>query len=96
MAGYVIGDVEVLNETGYAEYRQRFDPIMEKYGGRLLVNGGHLYAMEGNWLPRRLVILEFPSAAKAKAWLASPEYAEIAPIRAAHARTHFITIVEGS
>jgi uncharacterized protein (DUF1330 family) len=52
--------------------------------------------MEGNWLPRRLVILEFPSAAKAKAWLASPEYAEIAPIRAEHARTHFITIVEGS
>ena len=96
MAGYVIGDVEVLNEAGYAEYRQRFDPIMEKFGGRLLVNGGHLAAMEGAWLPRRLVILEFPSAALARAWFASPEYAAIAPIRAAHARTHFITIVEGA
>jgi len=95
MAGYAIGDVEVLDEAAYGEYRRRFDDILAKFGGRILVNGGHAQAMEGNWIPRRLVILEFPSANLARAWLASAEYGEIAPIRHEHAKTHFLTIVEG-
>jgi len=95
MAGYAIGDVEVLDEAGYGEYRRRFDAILESFGGRLLVNGGRTEAMEGNWIPPRLVILEFPSTERARAWLTSPEYAEIAPIRHRNARTHFLTIVEG-
>jgi len=95
MAGYAIGDVEVLDEVGYGEYRRRFDAILQQFDGRLLVNGGKTVAMEGSWVPRRLVILEFPSAERAHAWLTSPEYAQIAPIRHRCARTHFLTIVEG-
>jgi uncharacterized protein (DUF1330 family) len=95
MAGYAIGDVEVIDEEGYGEYRRRFDAVMVKFGSRLLVNGGAAEAMEGTWVPRRLVVLEFPSAERARAWLTSPEYAEIAPIRYQNARTHFLTIVEG-
>ena len=95
MAGYAIGDVEVLNEAGYAEYRSRFDAILALFGGRLLITGGATEAIEGHWIPKRLVVLEFPSPEMAKAWLTSPEYAEIAPIRHEHARMHFITIVDG-
>jgi len=95
MAGYVIGDVEVLDVEGYGEYRRQFNAILARYGGRLVVNGGAAETMEGNWVPRRLVVLEFPSAERARACLASPEYAQIAPIRYQNARTHFLTIVEG-
>jgi uncharacterized protein (DUF1330 family) len=95
MAAYAIGDVEVLDEDGYAEYRRRFDDILAKFGGRILVNGGHTEAKEGAWVPRRLVVLEFPSLEHARRWFDSPEYGEIAPIRHEHAKTHFLTFVDG-
>lgn len=95
MTAYLLADVEVLNEEAYAEYRQKFDPILTKYGGRILINGGPVEAMEGNWLPRRLVVLEFPSVSHAKGWYTSPEYREITPIRLHHATTHFVTLADG-
>ena len=94
MAGYAIGDVEVLNEEAYGEYRRRFDAILAQFGGRILINGGRPDPVEGNWEPRRLVVLEFPSVDLARQWLSSSEYGEIAPIPQEHATTHFQTIVE--
>jgi uncharacterized protein (DUF1330 family) len=95
VAAYLIADVEVHEPEPYAAYRQRFDPILERYGGRILVAGGAVEPLEGEWRPARLVILEFPSADHARRWHASPEYAEIAPIRQRHATTHFLTLAEG-
>lgn len=95
MAAYLIADVEVDDPEPYAEYRRRFDAILETYGGRILVNGGHCEAIEGAWLPLRLVVLEFPSAEQARRWHASPEYRTILPIRLRHATTHYLTLVEG-
>lgn len=95
MPAYLIADVEVIDAGPYAEYRSQFDGILERYGGRILVNGGRSEAIEGDWRPRRLVVLEFPSADHAKRWHASPEYREILPIRLRHAITHYLTLVEG-
>ena len=41
--------------------------------------------MEGDALPPRTVVLEFPSVEAAKAWYNSPEYQEIIGIRHANA-----------
>jgi len=95
MAAYLIGDVEVLNEEEYAEYRRRFDGILDLYGGSILVAGGAPEPLEGDWRPKRLVILAFPDIDQARRWYASPEYAEIAPIRQNHALTHFVTLIDG-
>jgi uncharacterized protein (DUF1330 family) len=95
MAAYLIANVEVNNPDAYLEYRQRFDPILETYQGKLIVGGGPCEALEGDWLPERLIVLEFPSAELARAWYESPEYGEIAPIRHQHATTHFLTLVHG-
>ena len=95
MAAYLLADVEVLDPEPYAEYRHRFDAILAQYSGRILVNGGAVESLEGNWRPRRLVVLEFPSADHARRWHTSPEYAEILPIRLHYAATRFITLVEG-
>jgi uncharacterized protein (DUF1330 family) len=91
-----MADVEVTNPAGYQEYRDKFDPILQKFGGRLLVNGGPCEALEGDWLPARLVVLEFPSAEHARSWYTSPEYGAITGIRARNATTHFLTLVEGA
>ena len=95
MTAYLIADVEVVNEAAYAEYRRRFDEILSPFGGRILVVGGTPVPLEGAWLPKRLVVLAFPDMERARSWYASPEYAEIAPIRRDHAQTHFVALVDG-
>jgi uncharacterized protein (DUF1330 family) len=47
-----------------------------------------------DWRPPRLVILEFPDAASARAWWASPEYAAAKAIRQSCARTRML-LIEG-
>lgn len=94
MAAYVIVDIQVTEPVGYAEYRQLAPPIVASYGGRYLVRGGALETLEGDWAPQRLVILEFPSVAQAKAWWDSPEYR---PLREMRQRTTIskMVVVEG-
>ncbi len=96
MVAYLMADVEVTNPAAYQEYRDRFDAILEAHEGRLLVGGGPCEALEGAWLPKRLIVLEFPSPEHAKRWYTSPEYQQITPIRAQHAVTHYVTLVEGA
>jgi uncharacterized protein (DUF1330 family) len=95
VTAYLIADVEVIDEAAYAEYRRRFDGILEQFGGQILVAGGAPLALEGEWLPKRLIVLSFPDMDRARSWYASPEYAEIASIRRDHAHTHFLTLIDG-
>lgn len=95
MSVYLVADVELLNPVAYREYAEQFDPILETFGGRILVVGGEPTPLEGEWHPHRLVILEFPDRDAVDAWYRSPEYAEIVQIRYEHARTHFITCFDG-
>jgi uncharacterized protein (DUF1330 family) len=94
MAGYVIADVEVLDPAGYEEYRRGVPATIAAYGGRYLVRGGAAEVAEGGWTPMRVVILEFESAAQAKAWLESPEYRPLRQIRQRCAKSK-VVVVEG-
>ena len=84
MSAYVIADVEVLDPAGYEAYRQQVPPTIAAFGGRYVVRGGALTALEGDWSPKRCVILEFPSMAQLEAWYDSPAYV---PLRALRERT---------
>jgi len=64
------------------------------YGGKFLVRGGRVQTLEGEWQPQRIVVLEFESAAKAKAWWSSQQYAEPKRIRQSASVTKMI-LVEG-
>jgi uncharacterized protein (DUF1330 family) len=94
MAAYVIADLEVADPVRYAEYRQQVPATVAAYGGRFLVRGGEHEVVEGDWSPRRLVVLEFPSLAQARRWYESEEYRGPKAIRLAAASTNAI-IVEG-
>jgi uncharacterized protein (DUF1330 family) len=77
----MILDIKVTDPEEYTTYRERSGATVERYGGRYLVRGGQVETMEGDWQPGRVVVLEFPSAERAKEWYGSPEYQEILPIR---------------
>ena len=95
MAGYVILDIEVIDPAGYEEYKKLSPAAVAAYGGKFLVRGGKYEIVEGQWKPQRVVVLEFESVARAKAWLESPEYRPARLLRQKYAFTKAI-IVEGA
>ena len=94
MAGYVVVNDEITDEAVFAEFRERVAATVEAHGGRYLVRGGATEVADGDWTPGRLVILEFDDVDRARAWLNSPEYAELREIRRKSANASVI-IAEG-
>lgn len=94
MSAYIVVQVDVQDPTRYESYKKLVPPSLEKYGGRFIVRGGKTETLEGNWTPKRFVIVEFPNAERAKAWWSSRDYAEAKALRQATASTQMI-IAEG-
>lgn len=94
MSAIIIVDIEVIDPVRYEDYKRIASEAIAAHGGRYLVRGGATEVLDGDWTPRRLVVLEFESVEKAKAWRASPEYAEAAKIRDECARANMI-VAEG-
>lgn len=92
MAGYIIADVDIHDLDKYRDYRRMTGPTLEKYGGRPLVVGGPLESLEGNWAPKRMVVLEFPSVEQAKAWWASEDYREAKELRQRIGFTNMVVV----
>ena len=95
MPAYLVVDITVKDAATYDQYRRLAPPSIALYGGRYLARGGETAVLEGDWKPTRLVILEFPTLEKAKAWWASPEYAEAKALRQ-RAASADIVLIEGA
>ena len=94
MPAYVIANVEVSDPIRYEEYKRLVPSTIAAYGGRYLARGGPAQVLEGEWKPKRLVIVEFETAAQARAWWDSAEYAPVRSVRRACARAELV-LVEG-
>jgi uncharacterized protein (DUF1330 family) len=89
---YVIADVDITDPKLFEEYRKLVPATIEKHGGRYVVRGGETDVREGDWHPRRLVIIEFPSMEKAKGWYASPEYAQPLAMRKRSSKSKIVFV----
>ena len=94
MTAFLIADIEVTDPVGFDEYKRLANDTITAYGGKYVVRGGDFEVLEGDWSPKRIVILEFPSMSSLKAWYDSPEYAPLKRIREMSANSRFV-IVEG-
>ena len=94
MAAYVILEIEVHDPIQMEVYRQQAPTTVAAYDGKFVVRGGAITPLEGDWNPKRITILEFPSVARAQEWWDSPEYTVAKQIREKAAHTKLI-IVEG-
>jgi len=95
MAAYFIVELEVTDPGVFEEYRKQVSGTIEKYGGRYIVRGGKSETLEGDWHPKRVVVLEFPSVEQAKRWYGSPEYKPLLALRLKSSRARII-LVEGA
>jgi uncharacterized protein (DUF1330 family) len=94
MPAYIIVDIDVHDAVAYETYKTLAPPSIAQYGGRYIARGGKTETLEGDWSPSRLVILEFPTADRARSWWASTEYAEGKAMRHRSARSRMI-LTEG-
>lgn len=94
MKAYIIVDVNITNPSRYEDYRKLTPASLVPYDGKFIVRGGATETLEGEWLPGRVVVLEFPSMQQAKAWWSSAAYAPAKAIRQSAAETKMI-LVEG-
>jgi uncharacterized protein (DUF1330 family) len=81
MAAYVIFDIDIRDANRYQDYMKHVKPALEKAGARYLARGGAHKSYEGDWSPRRLVLLEFPSVAAWESFYNGPEYQGVKAIR---------------
>jgi uncharacterized protein (DUF1330 family) len=88
MPALLIADIDVRDPEAYTRYRSANPAIVGRFGGKYLAVGGEVRVLEGDWTPRRTVIIEFPSMAALQSFYDSPEYAAIRGIRwqSAHSR----------
>jgi uncharacterized protein (DUF1330 family) len=94
MSAYVIVEIEVQDPVGYEEYKKLAGATVNAHGGKYIVRGGKTEVLEGDWEPKRIVVLEFESMDRAKEWLNCEEYREPRKMRHATARTNMV-LVEG-
>ena len=95
MAAYAIGRLEMRDQSWVQEYGPKTAALVAKYGGKYLVRGGTMERLEGvGKLPSVVVVLEFPSMERARAWYNDPEYAPLIKLRQTGSDLDFV-LVEG-
>ena len=94
MSAYVLVDNDVQDPEAYAQYIEQATPTVAAYGGRYLVRGGRTHTVDGDWTWSRVVLLEFPDLAAARAWIDAPELQELHALRRRHARSQLV-LLEG-
>ena len=94
MPAYLIVNVEITDPEKYEEYRKVASPTVDAFGGKYLARGGTSEALEGDWTPNRLIVIEFESIDRAKEGWSSETYRIPKQMRQASANAQMI-VVEG-
>ena len=93
MSAYVIFDVDIRDMARYQEYMKVVKPAVEAAGGRYLARGGKHEVYEGDWQPRRIVILEFPSGQAFEDFYYGPIYQGLKAIRDECSSARLVSVV---
>lgn len=92
MPAYLIVRIEVTDWSRYREYTAATPAVVAQFGGKFIARGGEMETLEGPAETRRVVILEFPSLAQAKAFFHSEEYSRVKKFREGAAIGEFLAI----
>ena len=81
MSAYIIAEVTVTDEEQMKLYREWSTRAMQEFGAEVVVRGGRVEPLEGNWHPQRVVVLRFKDLATAQAYYASETYTHARKLR---------------
>jgi uncharacterized protein (DUF1330 family) len=92
---YIIVETDIHDPEQYELYKQASPSAVAAGGGRFIVRGGEISVLEGDWRPKRLVLLEFPDLDAAKRFYESSEYQNARRLRQGAAALNMVA-VEGA
>ena len=92
MPAYVIFDVEIRDASQYQSFMSAVKPALEAAGAKYLARGGAHTVYEGDWQPRRIVLLEFPSVGAFEGFYNGPTYQGLKSIRDACSSARLIGV----
>lgn len=92
MSAFIIADVDVTDPQQYEDYKRWSSTAIQAHGAEVLVRGGAVTVLEGDWQPSRIVVLRFPSVEAARAFHDSPEYRRAREARAGAAVMRMIAV----
>lgn len=92
MTAYVIFDVDIRGLQQYQEFMSGVKPALEVAGAKYLVRGGAHKVYEGDWEPRRIVLLEFPSVAAWETFYSGATYQGLKSIRDACSSARLVSV----
>ena len=92
MPAYVIVETDIHDPEQYEQYKAAAPGAVAAGGGHFLVRGGELSVLEGDWTPKRLVVLEFEDLEAAKRWYDSPSYQEAIRLREGAADLRMVAV----
>ena len=95
MKGYVVIDTEVIDAEAYSQFVEKVPAVLAAHGGRFLARSSSAETIEGDWAPKRLVILEFPGLEAARDFIGAAYRGPLGDIRRRAAKSR-IVVVEGS
>ena len=78
---YYVAEFELRDPEGIGPYSAGVAATFEPFGGRFIVRGGRIAALEGLPPGSRTVVIEFPSMERAQAWYDSDAYRTLRPSR---------------
>ncbi len=92
MSAYVIFDVDIRDSAKYQEFMNGVKPALEAAGCKYLARGGAHKVYEGDWSPRRIVLLEFPSLAAWEEFYNGATYRGLKAIRDACSEARLVGV----
>jgi uncharacterized protein (DUF1330 family) len=95
MPTYIVGDIHITDAAAYQAHVPRALATIARFGGRVIAGGGRVDLLEGDPIPERIFIVEFPNADAARRWYQSDDYQEALKVRlsASHGR---VFLIEGN
>jgi uncharacterized protein (DUF1330 family) len=92
MPAYVIVETDIHDPEQYERYKAASPAAVAGGGGRFVVRGGELAVLEGDWHPKRLVVLEFEDLDTARRWYESENYQEAKKLREGAANLNMVAV----
>jgi uncharacterized protein (DUF1330 family) len=92
MSAYAIFDVDIRDMAKYQEFMAGVKPALEKAGARYLARGGKHQVYEGDWSPRRIVLLEFRSLEAFETFYHGETYRSLKSIRDACSSARLVSV----
>jgi uncharacterized protein (DUF1330 family) len=95
MAAYIVVESQVSNPEVFKGYMNAAPEVVKAFGGEYLVRGGRSEVLEGDWNPKRLTVLRYPTFEQAKAMYDSPGYTAARQLRHGATAMFNMVLVEG-